>query len=54
MTSPDPQDPAAADELDEAVRASEQHRLAEENADADEDEVRRDPDTGDLREERAQ
>jgi hypothetical protein len=54
MTSPDPQDPAAADELDEAVRASEQHRLAEEHADADEDEVVRDADTGELHEERAQ
>jgi hypothetical protein len=54
MTSPNPEDPAAADELDEAVRASEQHRLAEEHADEDEDEVRRDPETGDLHEERAQ
>lgn len=54
MTSPNPQDPAAADELDEAVRASEQHRLAEEHADEDEDEVTRDPETGDLHEERAQ
>ncbi|WP_308799104.1 hypothetical protein [Agromyces silvae] len=54
MTSPDPQDPAAADELDEAVRASEQHRLAEEDADPDEDVVVRDPESGALHEERAQ
>jgi hypothetical protein len=54
MTSADPQDPAAADELDEAVHASEQHRLAEEDADAEEDVVVRDPETGDVHEERAQ
>jgi hypothetical protein len=54
MSSPDPQDPAAAEELDEAVRASEQHRLAEEHADADEDVVVRDDETGDVHEERAQ
>ncbi|MDR5699775.1 hypothetical protein [Agromyces aerolatus] len=54
MTSPDPQEPGAADELDEAVQASEQHRLAEEHADPDEEVVVRDPESGDLHEERAQ
>jgi hypothetical protein len=54
MTSPDPQDPEAAGELDEAVRASEQHRLAEENSDEDEHEVVRDSESGGLREEHAQ
>ena len=62
MTEPDPTDPndpdttdpQAADELDEAVAAAEQHQLAEEDADAGEHVVVRDPDTGRVDEEPAQ
>ncbi|WP_350349334.1 hypothetical protein ABIQ69_05275 [Agromyces sp. G08B096] len=54
MSTPDPQDPAAADELDEAVRASEQHQRAEQDADPDEEVVVRDTETGRTHEERAQ
>jgi len=51
---PDPTDPQAADELDEAVAAAEQHQRAEEDADAGEHVVVRDPDTGRVDEEPAQ
>lgn len=62
MTEPDPThpndpdttDPQAADELDEAVAAAEQHQRAEEDADAGEHVVVRDPDTGRVDEEPAQ
>ena len=54
MTDPNPTDPRAADELDEAVAAAEQHQQAEEDADADEHVVVRDPETGRVAEEPAQ
>lgn len=54
MTDPSPTDPNAADELDEAVEAAEQHQQAEEDADAGEHVVVRDPDTGQVTEEPAQ
>jgi hypothetical protein len=54
MSDPNPTDPSAADELDEAVDAAEQHQRAEEDADADEHVVVRDPDTGHVAEEPAQ
>jgi hypothetical protein len=54
MTDPRPTDPDAADELDEAVEAVEQHQRAEEDADADEHIIIRDPETGETREEPAQ
>jgi hypothetical protein len=54
MTDPSPTDPNAADELDEAVEAAEQHQRAEENADADERVAIRDPETGKTAEEPAQ
>jgi hypothetical protein len=54
MTDPAPTDPNAAEELDEAVEAVEQHQQAEQDADADEHVVVRDPDTGHLSEEPAQ
>ena len=54
MTDPSPTDPNAADELDEAIEAVEQHQRAEENADADEHVVIRDPETGETAEEPAQ
>jgi hypothetical protein len=53
MTDPSPTDPDAADELDEAVEAVEQRQRAEENADADERVVIRDPETGKTSEEPA-
>jgi len=54
MSDPNPADPSAADELDEAVDAAEQHQRAEEDADAYEHVVVRDPDTGHVAEEPAQ
>jgi hypothetical protein len=54
MTDPSPTHPDAADELDEAVEAVEQHQRAEEDADADEHVVIRDPETGEIAEEPAQ
>ncbi|WP_169053998.1 hypothetical protein [Agromyces sp. H66] len=54
MTDPNPTDPSAADELDEAVDAAEQHQRAEEAADPDEHVVIRDPQTGETAEEPAQ
>jgi hypothetical protein len=54
MTDPRPTDPDAADELDEAVEAVEQHQRAEEDADADEHIMIRDPETGETTEEPAQ
>ena len=54
MSDPNPTDPSAADELDEAVDAAEQHQRAEEDADAGEHVVVRDPDTGRVDEEPAQ
>jgi hypothetical protein len=54
MTDPAPTDPNAAEELDEAVEAVEQHQQAEHEADPDERVVVRDPDTGHLSEEPAQ
>jgi hypothetical protein len=54
MTDQDPTDPNSADELDEAVEAAEQHQRAEENPDAEEDVVIRDPQTGQTTEERVQ
>ena len=54
MTDPAPTDPNAAEELDEAVEAVEQHQQAEQDADADEHVVVRDPETGHLSEEPAQ
>lgn len=54
MTDPSPTDPNAADELDEAVEAAEQHVRAEEDADANEHVVIRDPETGEVAEEPAQ
>jgi hypothetical protein len=54
MTDPSPTDPDAADELDEAVEAVEQHQRAEEDADAGEHVVIRDPETGETTEEPAQ
>ena len=54
MTDPSPTDPDAVDELDEAVQAVEQHQRAEEDADADEHVVIRDPETGETAEEPAQ
>ena len=54
MTDPQPTDPTAANELDEAVDAAEQHQQAEQDADPDEHVVVRDPETGGTREERAQ
>jgi hypothetical protein len=51
MTDPSPTDPDAADELDKAVEAVEQHQRAE---DADEHVVIRDPETGETTEEPAQ
>ena len=54
MSDPNPTDPSAADELDEAVAAAEQHQRAEEDADTDEHVVVRDPDTGQVSEEAAQ
>ena len=54
MTDPSPTDPNAAEELDEAVDAVEEHQRAEEDADPDEQVVIRDPETGETRKERAQ
>jgi hypothetical protein len=54
MSDPNPTDPNAAGELDEAVAAAEQHQRAEEDADAEEHVVIRDPETGAVREEAAQ
>lgn len=54
MTDPSPTDPNAADELDEAVEAAEQHQRAEEEADPGEHVVIRDPETGETAEEPAQ
>lgn len=54
MTDPSPTDPDAADQLDDAVEAVEQHQRAEEDADADENVVIRDPQTGETTEEPAQ
>lgn len=54
MTDPSPTDPDAADQLDDAVEAVEQHQRAEEDADADEHVVIRDPQTGETTEEPAQ
>lgn len=54
MTDPSPTDPRAADELDEAVAAAEQHQQAEQEADPDEHVVVRDPETGETSEEPAQ
>lgn len=54
MTDPSPTDPDAADQLDDAVEAVEQHQRAEEDADADEHVVIRDPQTGETAEEPAQ
>ena len=54
MSDPDPTDPKAADELDAAVAAAQRHQRAEEDADADEHVVIRDPETGDVAEEAAQ
>jgi hypothetical protein len=54
MSDPQAGDPGTERELDEAVRASEQHVLAEEDADAGERVVRRDPDTHEMSEEPAQ
>ena len=54
MSDPDPTDPNAGDELDQAVDAAERHQQAEEDADADEHVVIRDPETGRTTEEPAQ
>lgn len=54
MTDPSPTDPNAAEELDAAVDAVEEHQRAEEDADPDERVVIRDPETGETRKERAQ
>ena len=54
MSDPNPTDPSAADELDDAVDAAEQHQRAEEDADVEEHVVVRDPDTGHVSEEPAQ
>ena len=54
MTDLGPTDPNAADELDAAVEAAEEHQRAEEDADPEEHVVVRDPDTGHVTEERAQ
>ncbi|MFF2494597.1 hypothetical protein [Agromyces sp. NPDC058064] len=47
-------DPGEQDEQDAALRAAEQHQRAEEDADADERVVVRDPETGRTSEEEAQ
>ncbi|MBT2498093.1 hypothetical protein J7E25_03195 [Agromyces sp. ISL-38] len=49
-----PEDPNAAEELDAAVHAVEQHHRAEEDADPEERVVVRDPETGEISEEPAQ
>lgn len=54
MTDPQPTDPAATNDLDEAVDAAEQHQQAEQDADPGEHVVVRDPETGETREEPAQ
>jgi hypothetical protein len=54
MSDQRPTDPDAADELDEAVEAVEQHQRAEEDADAGERVVIRDPETGETTKEPAQ
>ncbi|WP_448005549.1 hypothetical protein [Agromyces bauzanensis] len=54
MTDPNPTDPNAADELDDAVDAAEQHQRAEHEADPGEHVVIRDPQTGETTEEPAQ
>jgi len=54
MTDPGRIDPNAANERDEAVHAAEQHQRAEEDADAGEHVVVRDPETGETKEEPAQ
>jgi hypothetical protein len=54
MTDPDPTDPNAGDELDRGVAAAEQHQRADQDADADEKVVIRDPETGTTKEEQAQ
>ncbi|MFB9310548.1 hypothetical protein BJY17_000004 [Agromyces hippuratus] len=54
MRDPDPADSSGSDQLDEAVEAAEQHQQADEDADPNEHVVVRDPETGRLREERAQ
>ena len=54
MSDPQSGDPGTERDLNEAVRAAEQHAAAEENADPNERVVRRDPDTGETREEPAQ
>lgn len=54
MSDPQTGDPGTERELDEAVRAAEQHVLAEEGADDAERVVRRDPATHETNEEPAQ
>ncbi|WP_157002018.1 hypothetical protein [Agromyces laixinhei] len=54
MSDPDPTESSTEHEMDEAVDAAEQHQQAEEDADADEHVVVRDPETGRTSEERAQ
>lgn len=54
MSDPQAGDPGTDRELDEAVRAAEQHVRAEEDADASERVVRRDPETHETSEEPAQ
>lgn len=53
MTDPNPTDPNA-DELEKGVAAAEQHQRADQDADADEKVVIRDPETGATKEEQAQ
>jgi len=54
MSDPNPTDPTAADELDEAVEAAEQHQRGEEDADSGDHVVIRDPETGVVSEKAAQ
>ncbi|WP_165906118.1 hypothetical protein [Agromyces badenianii] len=54
MSDNDPSVSSPGDELDQAVDAAEQHQRAEEDADADERSVVRDPETGRTFEEDAQ
>ena len=54
MSDPKSGDAGTEQDLDEAVRAAEQHARAEEDADAGERVVRRDPETGETSEEPAQ
>ncbi|HET8779907.1 MAG TPA: hypothetical protein VFM66_07535 [Agromyces sp.] len=53
MTDPNPTD-LNADELEKGVAAAEQHQRADQDADADEKVVIRDPETGATKEEQAQ